>query len=611
MTDQPFAFTQTRWSLAELSSGDAQAIEKTFKEMDEKVSQFEVRRAELTGAITPAAFLEIIRQLEDISRQGNILASYAGLWFTEDTQNQAAQTLVARIDQLMAELGNRTLFFSLWWKGLDDPTAGRLMEGSGDYRYWLEEMRHFKPHTLSEPEEKIINIKNVSGSSALNTLYDSITNRYTFKMTVNGETRDLTRGELMVYVRDPDPDLRARAYQELYRVYGADGPILGQMYQTLVRDWRNEEVSLRRFSTPISARNLMNDVPDEVVDTLLEVCRQNAPLFQRYFRLKARWLGMDPASPNYKYQGSGVDRLRRYDVYAPVARSEKTYPFDQAAGMVFESFQSFQPRFVDLARRVFLQTHLDSEVRKGKRGGAFCWTVTPDLTPWVLVNFQGQPEDVATLAHELGHAIHSMLASGHTLFTHHASLPLAETASTFGEMMLVDRLLANETNEAVRRDLLFRQVDDAYATICRQAFFALFERQAHDMVHAGASVDDLSAAYLENLHAQFGDAVDVPDIFRWEWVSVPHIYGSPFYVYAYAFGQLLVLSLYRQFRAEGESFKPRYLKILSAGGSKSPVQILSEAGIDVHQASFWQGGFDVVRGLVEQLEAIPAPVQPW
>ncbi len=593
MTDQPVDFRQTKWSLAELSSGDPQALEGTFKEMDEKVSKFEARRADLSDGISQGTFLDIIHELEEISRQGNILASYAGLWFTEDTQNQAAQTLVARIDQFMAELSNRTLFFSLWWKSLDDSNAGRLMEGSGDYRYWLEEMRHFKPHTLSEPEEKIINIKNVSGSSALNTLYDSITNRYTFKMTVNGETRDLTRGELMVYVRDPDPDLRARAYQELYRVYGADGPILGQMYQTLVRDWRNEEVSLRHFSTPISARNLMNDIPDKVVDTLLEVCRQNAPLFQRYFRLKARWLGLE--------------RLRRYDVYAPVAKSEKTYPFDQAAGMVFESFQSFQPRFAELARRVFLQNHLDSEVRKGKRSGAFCWTVVPSLTPWVMVNFQGQPEDVATLAHELGHAIHSMLASGHTLFTHHASLPLAETASTFGEMMLVDRLLAAEDDEAVRRDLLFRQVDDSYATICRQAFFALFERQAHDMVAAGASVDDLSAAYMENLHAEFGDAVDIPDEFRWEWVSVPHIYGSPFYVYAYAFGQLLVLSLYRQFRAEGESFKPRYVKILSAGGSKSPVQILSEAGIDVHQASFWQGGFDVIRGLIEQLEAIPTP----
>jgi oligoendopeptidase F len=204
----------------------------------------------------------------------------------------------------------------------------------------------------------------------------------------------------------------------------------------------------------------------------------------------------------------------------------------------------------------------------------------------------------------MGHAIHSMLASDHSLFTAHACLPLAETASTFGEMMLVDRLLENETDETVRRSMLFRQVDDAYATIMRQSQFALFERQAHEMVLQGAAVDELSEAYLRNLHDQFGAAIEVSEEFRWEWVSIPHIYLTPFYVYAYAFGQLLVLSLYQQFKVEGEAFKPRYLKILAAGGSQAPEKILTEAGIDIRSAAFWQGGFDVVKRTVEQLEAL-------
>ena len=585
-------YTQTRWSLADLYPAyGSPELEQAFTDLEARVTEFESVRPQLTPQVSASDFMDFVARLEQINVQGARLYAFAGLSFSADTQDQNAQTLIARVDQFMANLQNRTLFFSLWWKELDDENARRLMAQAGDVRYWLEEMRHFKPHTLSEPEEKIINIKNVTGANALGTLYDSITNRYTFKMQVDGETRDLTRGELMVYARHHDADLRQAAYRELYRVYGEEGPILGQMYQTLVRDWRNEQVELRHFGSPIGARNLMNDIPDPVVDTLLEVAEGNASLFQRYFNLKARWLRME--------------RLRRYDIYAPVAKSDRRYEYPQAAEMVLDSFRSFEPRLASLAQRVFDNSHLDSEVRKGKRGGAFCWSVTPKMTPFVLLNYQGRADDVATMAHELGHAIHTMLASDHRVFTYHPSLPLAETASTFGEMMLIDRLLSQDDDEGVRRDLLFRQVDDSYATIMRQSFFALYERQAHEMVAQNASVDELSTAYMDNLRRQFGEAVEVSDEFCWEWVSIPHIYQVPFYVYAYAFGQLLVLSLYQQYKVEGESFKPRYLKILSAGGSEAPARVLSEAGIDIRSAAFWQGGFNVIAGLLKQLEALP------
>ena len=566
-------------------------MQAALAELEVLTARFEARREQLSPDLSPADFMDIVRQLEKINNLASRVGGFAHLSFAADTQDQAVLAFLARVRQLMAGLQNRTLFFSLWWKDLDEAAADRLMSQAGDYRYWLEEIRHFKPYTLTEPEEKIINIKDVTGFSAFSTLYDSITNRYTFKFTVEGEEKELTRGELMVYARNHDPQVRAAAYQELYRVYGQDGPILGQVYQTMVTDWHSEQIDLRHFPSPIAARNLANDIPDGVVETLLEVCRRNAPVFQRFFHLKARRLGME--------------RLRRYDIYAPLAQSRVTYDFGAAAEMVLDSFRKFEPQVADLARRVFNTDHLDSQVRKGKQGGAFCSTLTPELTPWVLVNYQGLPEDVATMAHELGHAIHSMLASHHSLFTQHASLPMAETASTFGEMMLVDRLLATETDAAVRRDLLFRQVDDAYATIQRQAFFALFERQAHEMISQGATIDELSAAYMQNLREQFGDAVEVSDEFSWEWVSIPHIYHTPFYVYAYTFGQLLVLALYQQYQVEGESFKPRYLKILSAGGSDSPAHVLSAAGIDISSADFWQGGFDVITSLIAKLESLP------
>ena len=585
-------FQQTAWSLADLfPEQESPEMETAFAGLEAQIGDFEKGRQELSSTISPDAFMGFVERLEAISQIANRIYSFASLRFYGDTQDQDAQTFLAKVQQFMADLQNRTLFFSLWWKGLEDSEAGRLLENAGPYRYWLEEMRLFKPYTLSEPEEKIINIKDVTGQQALEKLYETITNRYLFKLEVEGEQKELTRDELMVYAQHHDPNTRAAVYQELYRVYGDDSLILGQIYQTMVRDWGNEQVSLRGFSSPISARNLANAVPDEVVETLLEVCRSNAGLFQRFFRLKARWLKMD--------------RLRRYDIYAPLAQSEKTYEYQSAVDMVLDSFRHFHPRIGELAEQVFEEEHLDSEVRKGKRGGAFCWSVEPRGTPWVLVNYHGRPRDVATIAHELGHAIHSMLASEHTLFTFHASLPLAETASTFGEMMLLERLLAEEEDEQVRRDLLFRQLDDAYATIMRQAYFALFEREAHEMIQKGVSVDELAKVYMENLSEQFGESVELSDEFRWEWVSIPHIYGTPFYVYAYAFGQLLVLALYKQYQEEGESFKPRYLDILSAGGSDAPAEILMRAGIDVYSRDFWQGGFDVIEGMIAQLEEIP------
>lgn len=587
----PTPFTQSRWSLTDLFSAiNSPELEFAFTQLEALVTEFEKVRPELKTDLTPERFLEIIHLDEQATQLAIKLNAFASLSFSQDTQDQAAQSLVARVDQFMAELGNRSMFFSLWWKDLPDEAAARLMAASGDYSYWLEEMRHFKPHTLSEAEEKILNLKNVTGSSALGNLYDLMTNRYTFKVSIDGAEKELTRGELMVYARHHNPEFRAAAYQELYRVYGNEGPILGQIYQTLVRDWRVEQVALRKFATPIAARNLANDIPDAVVETLLNVCQRNASIFQRFFRLKARQLG--------------VEKLRRYDIYAPVARSDKQVPFDDAVHVVLDSFHQFAPRISKLARRVFAENHIDSEVRKGKRGGAFCASTVPELTPWVLVNYQGRTEDVATMAHELGHAIHAMLASPHSIYTFHSSLPLAETASTFAEMMLIDRLLGEEKDPAVRRDLLYKQMDDSYATIGRQAFFALFERQAHELTAKGASVDELAAAYMENLKTQFGDAVEISPEFQWEWVSIPHIYQVPFYVYAYTFGQLLVLALYQQFKREGESFKPRYLKILSTGGSEAPVKILAEAGIDIYQDSFWQGGFDVLAGLVKQLEEL-------
>jgi len=589
MTEQ--VFTQAPWSLKDLYAGfDDSKYKAAFEEVKAGVEEFQAYRDQLKPEISEDLFIGIITEYEHFFRLMSRLNGFAQLAFAADTQDEKAQAEVARVDQFQAEMSNKTIFFSLWWKALDDENADRLLNVSGDFRYWLETMRNFKDFTLSEPEEKIINIKDVTGVNALNMLYDSITNRYVFKLEIDGEEKEMTRGEISALVREPDPDVRAGAYQEMYRVYQQDSPILGQIYQAIVRDWRNENLNLRGFKKPISVRNLVNDIPDEVVEILLDVTKKNAKHFHRFFQLKADLLGMD--------------KLRRYDIYAPVEKSDKKYKFEEAADIVLDSFYEFDTKFGDMANMIFKENHVDSEVRKGKMSGAFCATIEPALTPWVLLNYQGRPDDVATMAHELGHGIHSLMAQEHSAFTQHACLPLAETASTFGEMMLIDKLLAQETNEAVRRDLLFRQMDDSFATILRQNYFAMFEKEAHEMIAQGAQVSDLAEAYFKNLQDEFGDSVKLSDEFRWEWIMIPHIYGVPFYVYAYAFGQLLVLSLYKQYQEEGESFKPRYMDILAAGGSIAPVDLLAKAGIDVTTPEFWQGGYDVIDEMVTRLEGL-------
>ncbi|MCZ2128118.1 MAG: M3 family oligoendopeptidase [Anaerolineales bacterium] len=585
------------WDLSQLYAGyDSPDLESAFDMIEEQTATLEGAREKLSAEISAEQFLEILKVEEAATRVAGKLFAFAGLSFAADTQDQKAQALNARVQQFFAEIQNRTLFFSLWWKDLDDENAKRLLDASGDYRYYLESMRNFKPHTLSEAEEKIVNLKNVNGASALGNLYDSITNRYSFKIKVDAKEKEMTLAELTAYRHNPEAKVRAASYQSQFKVYAADGPILGQIYQTILRDWHSENVGLRKFKSAIASRNLSNDIPDEAVDVLLDTARKNVGVFQRYFKVKAKHLGLK--------------KMRRYDIYAPLSASKKNYDWNAAVEMVFSAFESFSPQTAQLAKRVFDEKRIDSEIRKGKRGGAFCWGYEPEETPYVMVNYQGSSREVATLAHELGHAIHSMLAEKHSVFTFFPSLPLAETASTFAEMVLIDKLLSEEKDEAVRRDILFKQMDDSYATIMRQAFFAIFEKQAHEMVQKNASVDDLCAAYLANLNEQFGDALNTSDEFKWEWVTIPHIYQSPFYVYAYAFGQLLVLALYRQFKEEGEPFKAKYFKILAAGGSEAPEKILREAGFDIRDAKFWQGGFDMLSQLVDELEALPVAKKP-
>ena len=581
-------YIQSKWQLDDLYPDDyKEAFQADIETLRNKIEKFTLYRAELKLDIAPKRFVQILDEFAELNELGHKLGGFTHLRAAADTQDTAILSLMGQTQAVLTEAFNKVMFFELWIRSLEDNEAAPLIEAAEGNRYYLESLRLGKPHMLSEAEEKIINLKDMTGSAALENIYSSITNRYVFNITINGEEKHLTRGEVMSYAHSHKREERKAAYEELYRVYGNDGNILGQIYQSIARDWCSEGLGLRRYSTPISVRNLHNDIPDEVVDLLLETCRKNRSVFQDYFRLKRQLIG--------------VDELHRFDLYAPIASDDSHVSFDEALKTVLKSYNEFDPDFAKMAERVYKEHHIDSEVRHGKRGGAFCSTITPKFTPWVLVNFQGKNDDVSTLAHELGHAIHSMSAEDRSVFEQHSCLPLAETASTFGEMLLSDYLERRTDDKKVLSSMLVKQIDDNYATIQRQSYFALFEKEAHRMILEGADVDELNAAYLANLQEQFGDSMVVDDYFKWEWVSIPHIYATPFYVYAYSFGQLLVLALYNQYKIEGKSFIPRYKEMLHKGGSQRPADLLKDAGFDFTKESFWQGGFDILKGKVERL----------
>ena len=590
MTTSEVSYRQKAWDLSELlPEPTEELIAERLAEIETLVARLETARDRLGADLNREELSSLLEIYEELTEKTYLLSAYASLWFSADTQSEPALTFRNRMQQELTRFQNRVLFFTVWWKGLSEDEATELQPvGNADQDHFLADLRRSSPYTLEERSEQIINSKDANGIHAVLTLYSMLTNRLEFEVEIEGEKRKVTRDEATALVFSPLAQTREAAYREVLRVFAAEAKILGQVYVNRVRDWATEHLELRGYSSPVAVRNLANDIPDRAVEVLLDVCSESVGIFHRYFRWKAGQLGLD--------------RLRRFDLYAPLSASDRRIPYEQAVGEVLETFERFDPTFARHARRVFDDDHIDAEIRKGKKGGAFCATVLPSQTPWLLLNYTGRLRDVQTLAHELGHAVHSMLAEGHSVLTQHPSLPLAETASVFAERLLADRLLAEETDEAVRRELLAASLDDIYATVLRQAYFVRFEIAAHEAVQTGRSPDELADLYFGLLEEQFGDSVELAPEFRWEWVSIPHMFQTPFYCYAYSFGQLLVLALYRRFQDEGKSFIPGYLRLLAHGGSARPREILAEVGVDMTDADFWRGGFEVVADLVSELD---------
>ena len=581
------------WNLKGLvANPKSHAFEKQIQLVERKAKKFEKIKSKLNPKISSKKFLEILHELEELDEKMSIIGGYASLTYSGDTQSDEATSLLTRMTKLGSEISNRTLFFDLWWKrGIDEKNAKRLIKDSGELSGYLKYKRLVAKYSLSEPEERIINTLDVTGSTALIKLYDKITNAFEYVVKIEGKKRKLTREQLSTYVRSTKSKTREIAYKELLSKFSKNKGVLGEIYQNVVLNWKDEGIEIRGFASPISIRNIANDVDDKTINSLLTVCKKNAPIFQNFFIQKAKMLGLK--------------KLRRYDLYAPATSKikEKNYPYDKSVKLVFESLEKFSPQLSTFAKKVFIEKHVDSSIRQGKRDGAFCSTLAPKITPYVLVNFAGKSKDVFTVAHELGHAVHNMAASDKSILVSDAPLPLAETASTFSELLLYDNL-SDKISADEKKIMLSEKIDDLYATIMRQSFFTLFEIEVHKQIAQSTTIEEISKVYSHNLKEQFGNSVDTSDDFALELSSIPHFFHTPFYCYAYSFGNLLALSLFQRYKKEGQDFVPSYINILSAGGSKKPELLLNEYGIDISSSRFWQDGFDYVHDQVKQLSAL-------
>jgi len=573
-----------KWDLTELvKNPKSPTFRKQIQDLESQAKKFEKIKSKLNPKMTSKQFKGILQQIEEISHKMSKIGGYASLSYSSDTQSDEATSLMTQMSKLGSEISNKILFFDLWWKTqVDEKNAKRLMKDTGELKEYLAYKRLFAKYALSESEEKIINILDVTGISALVKLYDKITNVYEYKMKVGNRTKTMTREELTNYVRSTNPKIRETAYKTILTKYTENKGVIGEIYQNIVLNWKDEGIELRGYKSPISMRNIANDVDDKTIESLLSICRKNSTVFQKFFLQKAKMLNMK--------------KLQRYDLYAPAASKikEKNYSYNQSVKLVFESLGKFSSTLEEHARKVFNENHIDSAIRQGKRDGAFCSTLSPKITPYVLVNFTGKSRDVFTLAHELGHAVHSQAAQDRSILVQDAPLPLAETASTFSELLLYDNL-ADKISDDQKKIMLAEKIDDLYATILRQSFFTIFEVDAHDQISKGTTIDEISKTYLQNLKEQFGNSVNLSDDFAIEWSCIPHFYHTPFYCYAYSFGNLLALSLFQRYKKEGNDFVKSYMEILAAGGSKKPEKLLSEHGFDIKSPKFWQEGFDYVN----------------
>ncbi|HUR85879.1 MAG TPA: M3 family oligoendopeptidase [Solirubrobacteraceae bacterium] len=579
------------WDLSPLVHGEDDAgADRLLAAASERAQAFADSYAGRIGELDPPSFAAAVTELQEISELASRAGNYAMLRFSIDTADPALGALLARVQEAGTQIETKLIFFELEWAGLEDDRAEELLaaEGLDTARHFLRSARRYRPHLLSEPEEKILAEKTVSGSSAWSRL---------FSEQVSAVTVDLPGGEepvsldsALAQLMSPDRDVRRGTAEAVTAALAPNLRTRAYIFNTLLADKATDD-RLRNYPNWLAARNLSNEASDESVQALLTAVRNRYELARRWYRLKAQLLGLD--------------RLADYDRIAAVTHDDVPVDWEDAKELVLASYSEFTPELGDPARAFFDDNRIDAPPRPAKRGGAFAAYTVPSEHPYLMLNYTAKRRDVLILAHEMGHGLHAELARPRGVLEQHTPLTLAETASVFGETLVFRRLLDEAATPESRLSLLAESIEGSIATVFRQTAMNRFEELVHTArrEEGELAVDRFDELWAQSQEEMLGDSVELTDGYRSWWSYVPHFISTPGYVYAYAYGQLLALSIYKRYVDEGPAFVPAYLELLRAGGSKSPEELGAIVGIDLADPGFWDSGLDLVETQLEEAEA--------
>ncbi|HEV2769157.1 MAG TPA: M3 family oligoendopeptidase [Solirubrobacteraceae bacterium] len=579
------------WNLEPLVDGQGdQGVDQLLDEAHRRAEAFAQQHAGRVGELDGPGLAAAMHELEQLNDLAARAGNYAMLRFSVDTADPQIGALLQRVQEKGTAIETRLLFFELEWAALDDERAEELLAADGldTSRHFLRSARRYRPHLLTEPEEKILAEKAVSGSSAWSRLFSEHTSAITVDLP--GEDEPVALDSALSRLMSPDRPTREQTAGAITDALQPGLRTRAFIFNTLMSDKATDD-RLRHYPHWLAARNLSNEASDGSVQALVDAVVGRYELPQRWYRLKARLLGLD--------------RLKDFDRMAAVTEEDPEYGWEEARDTVLSAYRDFSSDLGATAQRFFDEPYIDAPVRPAKRGGAFCAYATPSVHPYLMLNWTSKRRDVLTLAHELGHGVHAALARPRGILEQHTPLTLAETASVFGETLVFRRLLDEAPTPASRLSLLAESIEGSIATVFRQIAMNRFEHAVHTTrrEEGELSVERFNGLWAASQTDMLSDSVEVTDGYRSWWSYVPHFIGSPGYVYAYAYGQLLALSIYQRYEDEGPGFVPAYVELLSAGGSQAPEELAAIAGIDLADPGFWESGLDLVERQLSEAEA--------